>query len=111
MGATLSEHPIIDLDHHSHQYADTYQQVADELRASECPVRWSDHHGGFWVTPKHADIARVARDDEFFTQNNDRDGAARGGSGVQRPSGPVRVLPIESEPPFTQFVRQLCGPA
>jgi cytochrome P450 len=107
----LSDHPIIDLDHHSHQYADTYHQVADELRASECPVRWSEHHDGFWVTPRHADIARVARDDEFFTQNNDRDGSARGGSGVQRPSGPVRVLPIESEPPFTQFVRQLCGPA
>jgi cytochrome P450 len=107
----LSERPTIDLDHHSKHYADTYQQIADELRASGCPVRWSEHHGGFWVTPSHADIARVARDDEFFTQNNDRDGDARGGSGVQRPSGPVRVLPIESEPPFTQFVRQLCGPA
>lgn len=107
----MAERPIIDLDHHTHQYADTYHEVADELRASECPVRWSEHHGGFWATPKPADIARVARDDEFFTQNNDREGTARGGSGVRRPSGPVCVPPIESEPPFTQLVRQLCRPA
>jgi cytochrome P450 len=108
---TVSERPTIDLDHHSPVYAENYFDVADELRASTCPVRWTESHGGYWVTASHADVARVARDDEFFTQNHDREGAARGGVGVQRPPGPVRVLPIESEPPFTQFVRQLCGPA
>jgi cytochrome P450 len=107
----VSERPTIDLDHHSQPYADSYREVADELRAGTCPIAWSEHHGGFWVVPRHADVARVARDDEYFTQDNDRDGTGRGGLGVQRPSGPVRTLPIESDPPFTQFIRQLCGPA
>ena len=107
----MSKRPTIDLDHHSPAYADSYRELADELRASKCPIAWSSHHGGFWVAPRHADVARVARDDEYFTQDHDRDGTGHGGLGVQRPPGPVRTLPIESHPPFTQFIRQLCGPA
>ncbi|ONH28030.1 cytochrome P450 [Pseudofrankia asymbiotica] len=108
----MTDRRTIDLDHHSQEYADSYHQVADELRGSGCPVAWSEHHGGFWVTPGHADVARVARDDDYFTQDHERreDGGGLG-QGVQRPPGPVRTLPIESHSPFTQFIRQLCGPA
>ena len=65
--------PTFDLDHHSCDYAKRLYEVATESRTTN-PVAWSEHHGGFWVLSRYEDVARVSRDDEYFTQDNDVDG-------------------------------------
>jgi cytochrome P450 len=100
----------VDFDHHSHDYAaDPWAQYA-KLR-SECPVAWSEQHGGFWVLSRYEDVATVARDDLTFSSRHDIPNDGVSYTGITIPGTPNRSTPIEMDPPeFPKFRRILNPP-
>lgn len=101
--------PVVHFDHHSPEFARDPWSVYDELRAN-CPVAWSDTHGGFWVLTRYADVARVAKDDETFSSDHDVDGTRNGYLGITIPSPPARSIPIEMDPPEFFDYRRVLNP-
>ena len=71
-----------------------------ELRDSE-PVARSDHHGGFWVVSRYADIMQAACDPATFS--------SRDGTGT--PPIPTKLLPIDTDPPLHQKYRKIINPS
>jgi cytochrome P450 len=67
-----------------------------ELRR-HCPIPYSDRQGGFWCLTKYADIVQAAIDTTRFK------------SGL-RPKFPLRMPPLESDPPEHTFFRKLLQP-
>jgi cytochrome P450 len=60
----MSDRPTIDYDHHRDG---NLFPVWKQLRESACPVAWSEHHGGHWVTSRYEHIAAIARNPEVFS--------------------------------------------
>ena len=71
-----------------------------ELRENE-PVARSDHHGGFWVVSRYADIMQAACDPATFS--------SRDGTGT--PPIPTKLLPIDTDPPLHQKYRKIISPS
>jgi len=71
-----------------------------ELRDNE-PVARSDHHGGFWVVSRYADIMQAACDPATFS--------SRDGTGT--PPIPTKLLPIDTDPPLHQKYRKIINPS
>ena len=93
----MPERPVIDFDHHSSTFAEDPWSVFAHLR-SECPVAWTEHHGGYWVVSRYDDVAAIARDDHTFS-------SARG---VTLPPSSMQMVPIEVDPPeFVEYRRVL----
>ncbi len=94
----MGDRPVVDFDHHSHDYAaDSWSQYAD-LRA-HCPVAWSEAYGGFWVTSRYDDVATVSRDDNTFSSRHDNPNDGVVLHRDQHPRGPNRSTPIEMDSP------------
>jgi hypothetical protein len=60
---STQQRPTVDYDHHRDG---NLWPVWKQLR-EQCPVAFSDTHGGHWVTSKYADIAAIARNPEVFS--------------------------------------------
>jgi cytochrome P450 len=89
-----------DYDHFAHRYViDPYDFWA-RLRREE-PVSRSDHHGGFWVVSRYADIMQAAGDTATFTS----------AEGTGTPPIPMRLLPIDTDPPLHRQYRRIINPA
>lgn len=104
-----STRPEVDFDHHSPEYAASSDEINADLVA-KCPVAWSDHHDGFWVVSKYADVATVARDDATYSSDHDTTGDGNGTGGIAIPVPPVRTVPIEMDPPEFHAYRKLLNP-
>ncbi|MGE0384954.1 MAG: cytochrome P450 [Gammaproteobacteria bacterium] len=94
--------PIVRFDHNSREYGRNWRAINDRLR-SECPVGWSESHGGFWVVTRHRDVAEIARDDATFS-------SAFANGGVLIPPSPSAALPIMMDPPEFYTIRRLLNP-
>ncbi|MCA1845335.1 MAG: cytochrome P450 [Actinobacteria bacterium] len=89
-----------DYDHFAQEYlVDPYAFWA-ALRDQE-PVSRSDHHGGFWVVSRYADIMEAACDPATFS--------SRDGTGT--PPIPTKLLPIDTDPPLHQKYRKVINPS
>jgi cytochrome P450 len=89
----------VDLDHHSPEFgADPYGRFR-EMRESGCPVAHSQHYDGFWALVDYASVFEAARDDELFNSYPS--------VGVPASGMPFPILPIESDPPHTQELREV----
>ena len=89
-----------DYDHFATEYVvDPYEFWA-ALRHHE-PVARSDHHGGFWVVSRYADIMEAACDPATFS--------SRDGTGT--PPIPTKLLPIDTDPPLHQKHRKIINPS
>jgi cytochrome P450 len=89
----------VDLDHHSPEFgADPYRRFK-EMRESGCPVAHSEHYDGFWAFVDYASVFEAARDDELFNSFPS--------VGVPASGMPFPILPIESDPPHTQELREV----
>ena len=89
-----------DYDHFDLRYiVDPYEFWA-ALRSQE-PVARSDHHGGFWVVSRYADIMEAACDPATFS--------SRDGTGT--PPIPTKLLPIDTDPPLHQKYRRIINPS
>ena len=100
--------PTVDFDHHAPEFS------ADPVRGyrvlrDKCPVAWTDAYGGYWVTTRYADIARIAREDATFSSARGESGGA--GTAIVIPRGPGLVqFPIELDPPEAALYRDLINP-
>jgi cytochrome P450 len=89
----------VDLDHHSSQFRDDPYGRFREMRESGCPVAHSDHHDGFWALVDYASVFEASRDDDLFRSYPS--------IGVPASGMPFPILPIESDPPQTQELREV----
>jgi cytochrome P450 len=101
---------LIDFDHHSATYRDTWREMAAEFHATGHPIAWSEHHGGFWVTASWDAVQVVASDWQTFTSVNDLTGTENGGRGQIIPQMPYRLFLGESDPPLHTERRRLEAP-
>lgn len=107
--AAMSEKPVVDFDHHSAEHGGRWAESLKDLR-SQCPVAWSNHHDGFWVLTRHADVWNAARDFESFSTEHDVTGDSHGYGGIAIPPSPSRATPLELDPPEFTPIRQLLNP-
>jgi cytochrome P450 len=89
----------VDLDHHSPEFRQDPYGRFREMRESGCPVAHSDHYEGFWALVDYASVFEAARDDALFNSYPS--------VGVPASELPLPILPIESDPPETQELREV----
>ncbi|MEA2147927.1 MAG: hypothetical protein QOG59_3514, partial [Solirubrobacteraceae bacterium] len=89
----------VDLDHHSPEFREDPYGRFREMRESGCPVAHSDHYEGFWALTDYASVFEAARDDALFNSFPS--------VGVPASELPLPILPIESDPPETQELREV----
>jgi cytochrome P450 len=89
----------VDLDHHSAEFRENPYGRFREMRESGCPVAHSAHYDGFWALVDYVSVFEAARDDELFNSYPS--------VGVPASGMPFPILPIESDPPHTQELREV----
>lgn len=100
--------PTVDFDHHAPEFSADPVCGYRELR-DKSPVAWTDAYGGYWVTTRYSDIARIARDDATFSSARGETGGE--GTAIVIPRGPGLVqFPIELDPPEATIYRELINP-
>jgi cytochrome P450 len=97
----MSTRPQCPIDHHSHEYTRDARDIHDKLR-EECPVGWSDAHGGFWVVSRYNDIRAALRAPTTFSSGKvqDENGVWHGGAAIPSGQHPHPMLPLEVDPPL-----------
>lgn len=88
----------VDLDHHSPEFREDPHAAFRRMRESGCPVAHSRHYDGFWALTDYASVFEAARDDALFNSHPS--------VGVPASELPLPILPIESDPPETQELRE-----
>src|ERR1700712_1157202 len=89
----------VDLDHHSPEFRENPYGKFRDSRESGCPVAHSNHYEGFWALVDYPSVFEAARDDELFNSFPS--------VGVPASELPLPILPIESDPPETQELREV----
>src|SRR5438445_486920 len=112
MGNTRDElgRPVVDFDHHSTDYREHGITRAASLRA-ECPVAYSESHGGFWVVSRREDIVTATRDVETFRSGHEmveHDGIRL--AGIAIPETPLITGLAEHDPPEWHLYRKALTP-
>jgi cytochrome P450 len=98
--------PVIDFDHHSHEYWLDIEGYIDRARHT-ARVGWSPHHGGFWVVTRAEEAKWVAQHPEIFSSG--RFGAPEGHSNLNIPPSMLGRPPLleELDPPEHAKYRQI----
>ncbi|MCX4095618.1 cytochrome P450 [Nocardia sp. alder85J] len=103
----MSKTPACPIDHHSYDYARNARDLHDKFR-KECPVGWSEEHGGFWVMSRYADIRAALRDPKTFSSGKTQDANGVWNGGAAIPSGQnTPFMPLEADPPEALAYRTL----
>jgi len=89
----------VDLDHHSPDFRENAHDRLREMREVGCPVAHSPHYDGFWVLVDYSSVFEASRDDDLFNSFPS--------VGVPANEMPFPILPIESDPPETQELREV----
>src|ERR1700753_1882926 len=89
----------VDLDHHSPAFREDPYRRFRQMRESGCPVAHSGHYEGFWALVDYPSVFEASRDDDLFNSFPS--------AGVPASELPLPILPIESDPPETQEVREV----
>lgn len=104
---------IVDIDHHSDEYAAHEQEINAELRR-RCPVAWNERYGGFWFVTGYDAVAEAARDGEVFAHKYDPDAADgvsyQGEMGIPRPAGQPPLGVGEVDGPYHLALRRALTP-
>ncbi|MEV4729883.1 cytochrome P450 [Saccharopolyspora sp. NPDC049426] len=105
--------PIVHFDHHSAEHAANHVDAYRELR-QECPVAWTDAHGGFWVLSDYPSVFEASRDDDLFSSARSEHGGE--GLAIIIPKAPTAFhIPIELDPPkfrsYRKAVNAVTSPA
>jgi cytochrome P450 len=112
MSAEPKPAKIIDYDHHSREYAQTWPELTMR-NAAECPVAKSEAHGGFWLLSGYAELTRAARDTATFTTRHVI-GEDSPYGGITIPARDVFIVPEELDPPellaYRTILNKLFGP-
>src|SRR3954447_25974380 len=94
----MGERPAFPFDHTSPEFARDPWSTYERLRA-ECPVAWTEAHGGFWVASRYDDVYEIARDDETFSSAREAgDPADGGGQARTAQHRPARAAGLPAHP-------------
>ncbi len=108
----MTERCPIDFNHNSSEHGDNWVKIYQEMR-EKCPVAWTEHHGGYWVSTRYQDIVDISQKPQTFTSNKTYDpetGEFEGGIIIPGFPGP-RFIPDETdEPEWGPFRRILNRP-
>ncbi|MGV0793487.1 cytochrome P450 [Mycolicibacterium sp. XJ1819] len=85
-------------DHHSPEFRECPHETIAEMR-SRCPVTRSTEYGGFWALLDYQSVFDAARDDDLFNSYPT--------NGIPPSGAPYPILPIETDPPLTQKLREI----
>lgn len=103
----MSDRVVIDFDLHSLEYNNRGVETETELR-SQCPVAWSEHHGGHWFVTGHDAVGAGLRGKGNCSTAKKYDDEGNVTGGVQIPTRPgYRVIPQEVDPPLWDDYRKL----
>lgn len=87
-------------DQYNQAHADGRWAHYAQARAAQCPVPFSEAHGGQYHVTRYADVRFVLEHPELFS------------SAVPAPTNeaPVRLPPLDSDPPLQQEFRKILNP-
>jgi cytochrome P450 len=85
--------PIVEFDHHSHEYATNRLQILADLRHRH-PIAWTTSNGGHWVITSYDLVRQVILDDKTFTAEYLP--GRRGGITIPESERP-RIIPGETD--------------
>jgi cytochrome P450 len=101
--------PVVDFDHHRPASEITAEQATRALRG-QCPVAWSEHHGGFWIISRYAEVAQALKSYRSFSSS--REQLEQDGVAVMIPAAPLPpFIPQEMDPPEHLKYRRLVSAA
>ncbi|ODU07387.1 MAG: hypothetical protein ABS81_01115 [Pseudonocardia sp. SCN 72-86] len=109
---------VVDFDHHSSELPEMCQDlgVGAVLSSyqSECPVGWSERHGGFWFVTGYDELKQIAVDDKRFSSafvEDPADPDRLGYRGVGVPAlNPFPFGFLEMDDPDHGYVRRALNP-
>jgi cytochrome P450 len=97
--------PVVAFDHNSQEHSADPVGSYRALR-QQCPVAWTEAHGGYWVMSGYDGVFEAARDDDVFSSARSSDGGE--GLTVVIPKTPMHLhVPIEIDPPEFRGYRKL----
>jgi cytochrome P450 len=100
--------PVVDLDHHSPDFAENAEAILRELR-ERAPVAWSTMYDGFWVVTGYEGNHEVLKHPEVFTSARWPTDTGMGAIAIPQTPSPL-MLPLEVDPPVHSGVRGLLNP-
>jgi cytochrome P450 len=105
--------PEYQFDRHTPDYRHHFEAITQEMQG-QCPVAWSDTHGGHWVAAGNREVFELARSHELLSNDNDLRGERRGYKGISIPT-PERLQMVrggflEMDPPEQRYYRQALNP-
>ena len=77
--------PRYQFDRHTPQYRHEFQAITQEMHA-QCPIAWSDTHGGHWVAAGNREVFELARSAEYLSNDHDVKNERRGYQGITIPT-------------------------
>lgn len=101
----------VDFDHHSPTFARNPIGILSKLR-DECPVAYTNAHGGYWVVTRYDDVVAVCRDTATYSSehNFDDEPCRRKGHTIPETPGPLPAMPAEIDPPEYHSYRKVLAP-
>ncbi len=69
----------------------------------ECPVAWSESHGGFWVINRYHDVFAAGKSWQDYTTTH-------GAAPVRFDNELFDMVPLETDPPFHREIRAMLSP-
>lgn len=99
------DRPVISFDHMDVATMHDPYRTWDRYR-EECPVAWSDRHGGFWFPTRYEDLAAIAHDPATFSSRRIVFPEIVFGMEMA-----LQAPPITSDPPDHGPLRKLILPA
>jgi cytochrome P450 len=91
---------LVSFDHHGPDFARDPASAFNALRR-QCPITWSETHGGHWIVTGYAEAFAVLQDDTTFSSAD----------GVSIPPLKKKGPPIDVDPPIHREYRKALGPA
>jgi len=103
--------PRYQFDRHTPQYRHEFQAITQEMHA-QCPIAWSDTHGGHWVAAGNREVFELARSAEYLSNDHDVKNERRGYKGITIPAPDVDFQGgfLEMDPPEQRHYRQTLNP-
>ncbi|PXW28725.1 UNVERIFIED_CONTAM: cytochrome P450 [Williamsia faeni] len=102
----------IHFDRHTPEYRHQFESITQEMH-QQCPLAWTDTHGGHWVAAGNDEVFELARS-AHVSSDRDPDGIRKGYKGITIPSMDSESMPragiLEMDDPEHHQHRQILNP-
>ncbi len=104
--------PRYQFDRHTPEYRHQFEAITQDMQAN-CPIAWSDTHGGHWVAAGNREVFELARAAEYLSNDHDVHHERRGYQGITIPTPAEMQIQggfLEMDPPEQREYRQVLNP-